>query len=905
MTTKLAEAMQIFLRWWKPPPLTHFTSVASRVVEPASVVTPVPPLGTESMVSTFTPTVASKGALQMLPTAPPAFRMASPAFSVVHETRIITVVTQNKLPNTTSGSGVVDGTFDKAYNFFLNLFNALIAWFSVSVNGLRGFLAEVGNLIDWYCLRIDLTYVLFLLVCLVVLVLFATSIWRKLRQRQTVAPLMNPHGRSRGIFRLGFALDILFVVALVLGPLIAAVTYDLLVPAAYQAIQPMGSWNMLVYTMLGATNVSRNSDRLWYLSRRCVAWLDRWGYHYCIRFAQGVAPIILLLIGIMASFVAWALDSCIDWVFDKVCKLVDRYQQPWQKLAEAQQKLAKAQEDAEKDQKDASEAQRTIERLKRECQEAQTAKDKVMGRLEELEVYAARTAPSRQKLQADYEREKQSLDMDLKRAKAAGKKQLRQQDELIEQEWARKDQLHARKHKHWLSYQEDEIRELETELKDKKASFERQLEELRNQLRLAGMEILPDGSLPEGLTLWDQQLVRKIKSAYQRERNTLAKLEDCKRELEQETTSRTQAEARATTAEGRAAHFQKQLKAAKAQSKLEHLKVDTKTSEELKALKEAHAQLEKSSHELQKKCTRQEQRCADLEKAKAVLSDQKSDSDSKAAKLVVDKDELAKENANLKATNANLSKENLEISEDRKKLKETVKALEAKATWEKTKPAKFQKAFPNGAEVIDVGSDRFLCAMAAISTSMQNQNIEGIHATVAELVECYEKHRVQAKLPDSKDNPMLTVEQLDKFFCCWSKDMGKKALLGIAIDAGEKRRILTVRAHEDDTTKILWIYKKTGAFSDVGAYRKLAEAVCWQALAPKKEAPKGDGDKPDAGDDQKRDTQQARGDSQPPSSQQPTGDNKTPKGDMSSGDGKPADTNGPSGDDSESEDDAL
>ncbi|KAL8926680.1 MAG: hypothetical protein Q9208_002754 [Pyrenodesmia sp. 3 TL-2023] len=661
------------------------------------------------------------------------------------------------------------------------------------------------------------------------------------------------------------------------------------------------------------------------------------GLDYLRRFLTGFA---LFAFTIAKEIGLWGLAMVltgVDKFFNYICKLQAEHWDPARDERDkalkerdaAVEELGKTRQEKNNYRTRAHKNEQALARRDVRIHDLEKDKLELLGLVNGLKTDLGAQEPSRRQIRANYDAEVRRLKIKLSEATAETDRSISEQREKKERAWAAECASYKQRYGPWIDVKDQEIDDLESEIKT-----------LRGFLKKAGVKLSKDGttadftSMPGSLAR-ERNLVNGISASEKALEKSealsgrrVAELEWYRQDHASQKACREEAEAKATRAEERVTSLEKRLEEATAKAQLAQTKADTKALEEVKTIKSNYARLEKSHNDLQtrfnvkekshndleKICTDKDKRCTLLEKEQVVLSGQKGEAESRAARLIVDKDELAKDNASLKATNANLSKENVEISQDRQKLKSTVAELEAtlsatgqvpdKAAWEKIKRAKFNEVFPNGEEAIDVGSDHFLCAMAAISTSMQIQNVEGVQATVPELVESYEKHRVEAKLPDSKGSPMLTYEQIGKFFHCWSKDTGKKAAVGAAVQIGNRRRVLSLRP-EDVTMKIIWIYKKTDDVSDRAAYDKLAATICWQALAPKKEAPKGNGDKPRSGDGQKGDTQKGNGASQPPSGQQPPGDNKNANGNKPSGDGKPADTSGPSGDNSGSGNDAT
>ncbi len=503
--------------------------------------------------------------------------------------------------------------------------------------------------------------------------------------------------------------------------------------------------------------------------------------------------------------------------------------------------------------------------------------------------------PSRTQLWANYQVEIKALNAKLASAAAENERRIKQQREDAQKACDAENAKYKAKHVFWLDVKDQELSEQETRIDD----LESTVRKLRGFLERAGVIVSRDNATANFTNLRGSETwATNIRERFTRMAEAVTKLETLvdwyREQYPAEKASREEAEAKASRAEERAVSFEKQLEAAKA--KLADPEVDTKGLEELKAVRANYAQLEKAhgdlqtrsnhkeksydelhtrfdqteksrnelqarfdakdkshnelqgqfndkekscidlqqqladkeeSHKkLQQQLTDKEKDCAVLETEKVVLSGQKGEAESKAAKLVIDNE----------------------------KLQAQVKELTLKTPVElnKLNEMRYTKTFPKGIRIIDVGTDRFLCAMAALSKSMEFQKLPGISATVDELVACYEKHHARVQFPDRKDNPMFTFSQLDGLVNLWAKSTGKNVSLGIVMDIGTRRSFHSL-AGRDDKKEIIWIYKKTPAVkpsqtqTPAQEWNKLADATYWQAIAPAEEGSNGSGQEPGSG----------------------------------------------------------
>ncbi|KAL8903029.1 MAG: hypothetical protein Q9207_004207 [Kuettlingeria erythrocarpa] len=924
MSNNLAEAIEMFLRWWKPPPLANAALAISKVVDVPSTITTAPLPGTGSTVSAFTSTVASKAPLPMFPTVLPASSVSSPPFAFgLNPTVVSNHGTLNDI------SRIVLSLLDVVFrdvilgtcSFFSGLLNSLVASFITVANGIYGL--DIANVV---CLVAG-----FLLLVLVISRLTASPAPRSRRvpgaqwQQLTSGLSISRMQHQNDVFRMRYQSPPRHhrrhsappAPILPMAGCRNANTPTRLICNFWQKLSlfftsasqhathytglTQGTVSLLLLTAIFAVGAFACETILAFMASTIgdlLAWLSL-GVLDCLkRFLIG----FLLFTGSIIKEVGiWALTALLTAV-DKFFNAICRYQaEHWDPARDQRDKalherdmvlgkLSKVEQQKLDYRTRSHNSERTLTRREKYIASLEKARDALWEELKAL-----RTNPSRKQLWENHQAELRSLDAKLSSAAAENEAKIARQREEAKQAWDAENARYKQKHVLWLDIKDQEISEQETRIDD----LETTIRKLRGFLGRAGVKVSKDGATADfanlqGSGTWYKTITERYTQMAEDLDKSVKLVGWYQQHYPAEEASRKEAEATASTAEERAVSFEKQLEAAKA--KLAEPKVDTKGLEELKAVRASYAQLEKAhgdlqdrfnhkensydelhtrfdqteksrnelqarfdaqdkshnelqgrfndkekscidlqqqladkkeSHKnLQQQLTDKERDCTVLENEKVILSGQKGEAESKAAKLVIENE----------------------------KLQTQVKQLTPKTPQEinQLNEAKYTKTFPKGIRIIDVGTDRFLCAMAAVSKSMEFQKLPGIAATVDELVACYEKQRVRAKFPDRKDNPMLTFNQLDGLITLWAKASGKNVSLGSVMDIGTRRSFHLV-AGRDDKNEIIWIYKKTPAVkpsqtqTPAQEWNKLADAAYWQAVAPAEEGSKGSGKGPGSG----------------------------------------------------------
>ncbi|KAI4189866.1 MAG: hypothetical protein LQ346_005045 [Caloplaca aetnensis] len=585
----------------------------------------------------------------------------------------------------------------------------------------------------------------------------------------------------------------------------------------------------------------------------------------------------------------WALTAvltAVDKFFNSICRYQAEHWDPardqrdkaLQERDLVLEKLSKAKQEKLNYRARSHKSESTLAKREKYIDSLEKAKDALLE-----EVKTLKTDPSRTKLWADHQAELRALEVKLADAAVENDTEIKQQREEAQQAWDAEEAKYRQKHILWLDVKDQEIAEQEARIYELKSAIKK----LRGFLRKAGVTVSKDNATADftkmrGSETWEKNIRERFTQMTEDLGRSVALVEWYQQHYPAEEASREEAEAKASKAEERAISFEKQLEAAKAEAKLAEQKANTKSLEELKAARASYAQLEKSHGDLQnrfnhkeksydelqtrsnqteksrnelqakfdakdkshnelqarfndkeKSCIDLQQQLTDKEKSHKDLQQRFTDKEKDCAVLEKEKVDMSRQKGEAESKAVKLVTENEELVKGNEKLHARVKELVPKIPGERNKlcEAKHKIAFPKGDRIVDVGTDRFMCGIAAISKSMEHRKLPGISATVDELVACYEKHRAQANFPDPKDNPMLTIKQLDALITLWAKANGKAVEVGFVMDIAG-RRTFHLEAWWDDKKDRIWIFKKTGPVKDISEWSKLADSEYWQALAP-------------------------------------------------------------------------